>query len=91
MPDFVHLHTHSDFSILAGIANIDGLIRKAASMQMPALALTDSGNLFGAMEFYTKAARHNKEKDSKLRMRQKRSRWLTKEETKQTIISSQLS
>lgn len=52
---FVHLHTHSEYSILDGAAKIDDLIRKAQSYKMPALALTDHGNMFGAFEFYEKA------------------------------------
>jgi len=52
---FVHLHTHSEYSILDGAAKIDDLIKKAAQYNMPALALTDHGNMFGALEFYEKA------------------------------------
>lgn len=49
---FVHLHTHSEYSILDGSAKIDDLIEKALQYHMPALALTDHGNMFGALEFY---------------------------------------
>jgi len=52
---FVHLHTHSEYSILDGAAKIDDLIKKATQYNMPALALTDHGNMFGALEFYEKA------------------------------------
>jgi len=52
---FVHLHTHSEYSILDGSAKIDDLIEKALQYHMPALALTDHGNMFGALEFYKKA------------------------------------
>ena len=52
---FVHLHTHSEYSILDGAAKIDDLIKKAVQYNMPALALTDHGNMFGALEFYEKA------------------------------------
>ncbi len=52
---FVHLHTHSHYSLLDGLAKIDDLVRGAADMNMPALALTDHGNLYGAIEFYKKA------------------------------------
>ncbi|MBM3790371.1 MAG: DNA polymerase III subunit alpha, partial [Acidobacteria bacterium] len=55
MPEFVHLHTHSDFSLLDGGAKVDRLIDAAVSMGMPAMALTDHGNLFGAIRFHTKA------------------------------------
>ena len=52
MPGFVHLHTHSDFSLLDGAASVERLVAKARKMQMPALALTDHGNMFGALQFY---------------------------------------
>src|SRR5262245_10960684 len=52
---FVHLHNHSDYSLLDGACRLDRLIARAAAMKMPALALTDHGNLFGAVEFYDAA------------------------------------
>ncbi len=52
MPDFVHLHNHSDFSLLDGAASIHSLVAKAKALGMPGLALTDHGNLFGALKFY---------------------------------------
>jgi DNA polymerase III subunit alpha len=55
MSSFVHLHTHSHYSLLDGAATIDGLIEAARSHSMPAVALTDHGVLFGAIEFYKKA------------------------------------
>ncbi len=55
---FVHLHTHSEYSILDGSAKIDDLVNKAIHYKMPALALTDHGNMFGALEFY-KSALHS--------------------------------
>jgi DNA polymerase-3 subunit alpha len=55
--DFVHLHNHSDYSLLDGASPIPGLVAKAAAMKMPALALTDHGSLFGAVEFYQEARR----------------------------------
>ena len=51
---FVHLHTHSHYSLLDGLAKIDQLIEKAVEYEMPALALTDHGNLYGVIEFYKK-------------------------------------
>ena len=50
--DFVHLHVHSDYSLLDGCCRIDRLMDRAAALGMPALALTDHGNLYGAIEFY---------------------------------------
>jgi len=50
---FVHLHNHSDYSLLDGAAKIKPLVLRAIKLGMPALALTDHGNLFGAIEFYT--------------------------------------
>ena len=66
--DFVHLHVHSEYSLLDGAAQLEkiervdgqgkkekdvGLIARAAELGFPALALTDHGNLFGAIDFYT--------------------------------------
>ena len=55
-PRFVHLRLHSEFSISDGIVRIDQAVARAAADGMPALALTDLGNLFGLIKFY-KAAR----------------------------------
>ena len=52
MPDFVHLHTHSDFSLLDGAASIEDLVARAKACGMKALALTDHGNMFGSLRFY---------------------------------------
>lgn len=53
--NFVHLHVHSEYSLLDGACSLDDLISTAISCGMPALALTDHGNMFGAIEFYRKA------------------------------------
>jgi len=50
--NFVHLHVHSFYSLLDGAAPISALASRAKELRMPALALTDHGNLFGAIEFY---------------------------------------
>ena len=52
---FVHLHLHSQYSLLDGAIKIEPLFERARSLGMPAVALTDHGNLFGAVEFYEKA------------------------------------
>ncbi len=49
---FVHLHTHSEYSLLEAACRIKAIAKKAADYQMPAAALTDNGNMFGAIEFY---------------------------------------
>jgi len=53
--DFVHLHVHSQFSLLDGAIKIDELVTRAAELKMPAVAVTDHGAMFGAIEFYEKA------------------------------------
>jgi DNA polymerase-3 subunit alpha len=52
LENFVHLHVHSEYSLLDGACRIPELARRAAELKMPALALSDHGNLFGAIEFY---------------------------------------
>ena len=52
---FVHLHNHSDFSLLDGASRIEQMVDLAARYEMPALALTDHGNMFGAINFYKAA------------------------------------
>jgi DNA polymerase III subunit alpha len=51
-PPFVHLHCHSHYSLLDGASPIKGLVARAKELGMNALALTDHGNLYGALEFY---------------------------------------
>ncbi len=53
--DFIHLHNHTEYSILDGAINIDRLVKKAVELGMPGIAITDHGNMFGAIEFYQKA------------------------------------
>ena len=62
MLDFTHLHVHSQFSILDGAASIDGLLNKAMEYNMDALALTDHGNLYGALKFILATEKLKKEK-----------------------------
>ena len=52
---FVHLHCHSEYSLLDGANRIDDLIRRAQEFEQPALAITDHGNLHAAWEFQEKA------------------------------------
>ena len=50
--DFVHLHVHTQYSLLDGACLLDRLVEKAAACKLPALAITDHGNIFGAIKFY---------------------------------------
>ena len=53
--DFVHLHCHTQYSLLDAASKVDELIERALELKFPALAMTDHGNLFGAIEFYQQA------------------------------------
>ncbi|CAN5472250.1 DNA polymerase III subunit alpha [soil metagenome] len=55
---FVHLHVHTEYSMLDGASLLDGLFSRVAELGMPAVAMTDHGNLHGAFDFYAKAVRH---------------------------------
>src|SRR5256884_5750321 len=54
---FVHLHLHTEYSLLDGAVRMKELMKKAVEFGMPAVAVTDHGNLFGAIEFYQEATR----------------------------------
>ena len=54
-PPFVHLHVHSEYSLLDGACHLDDLCQRAVELGQPAIALTDHGNLFGAVDFYKAA------------------------------------
>ena len=53
--DFVHLHVHTQYSLLDGTIRLDDLFKKVKQHQMPAVAMTDHGNMFGAISFYQQA------------------------------------
>ncbi|HPC03437.1 MAG TPA: DNA polymerase III subunit alpha [Syntrophales bacterium] len=55
---FVHLHLHSQYSLLDGAIRIDELLQAAREFKMPAVAVTDHGNVYGAVEFYQKAYKY---------------------------------
>lgn len=55
MPDFVHLHVHTQYSILDGAAAIKPLLKRAKELGMPALAITDHGNMYGVKNFHDTA------------------------------------
>ena len=67
MIDFVHLHVHSQYSILDGQASIQRLVDKSLSDGMQGIALTDHGNMFGIKEFCNYVGKKNKEIKSKLK------------------------
>ena len=52
---FVHLHVHTEYSMLDGAAKVGPLLREAATLGMPAVGMTDHGNMFGSYEFFQQA------------------------------------
>lgn len=59
MLPFIHLHVHTQFSVLDGQASVPALVDKAIEDGMPGLAITDHGNMFGIKEFYNYAKKKN--------------------------------
>lgn len=59
MPDFSHLHVHTQYSLLDGAADVAGLLNKARNNNMKAVAITDHGNMFGVFKFVAEAAKMN--------------------------------
>ncbi|SDJ90700.1 DNA polymerase-3 subunit alpha [Catalinimonas alkaloidigena] len=59
MPQFSHLHVHTQYSLLDGATNISNMMKKAQADNMPAVALTDHGNMFGAFKFVAEASKYN--------------------------------
>ncbi len=55
MSQFVHLHLHTDYSLLDGACDVDKLVKRVKELGMPAVAMTDHGNVFGAVNFYNAA------------------------------------
>jgi DNA polymerase III subunit alpha len=60
-PPFVHLHVHSEYSVLDGFSNIRDLLERAIELEQPALAITDHGVMFGVLSFYQQAMEIRKE------------------------------
>ncbi|HAP67102.1 MAG TPA: DNA polymerase III subunit alpha [Nitrospinae bacterium] len=56
--DFVHLHLHTQYSLLDGAIRLDSLLKKASEYKMPSIAMTDHGNMFGAVDFYQTAKKY---------------------------------
>jgi len=59
MSEFIHLHVHTQYSLLDGACRIKSLIEKCKEYQMSAVAMTDHGNVFGAIDFYQNAVAAN--------------------------------
>ena len=57
MSSFVHLHVHSEFSLLDGLARLPDLCQRAKELGMPALALTDHGQMYGTIKFHRAATK----------------------------------
>ncbi len=58
MAEFVHLHLHSEYSLLDGASDLEKLVKRAKELNMPAVAVTDHGNIFGAFHFLEYAKKH---------------------------------
>lgn len=56
--NFVHLHVHTEYSLLDGASRISGLVQRAKELNMPAIAVTDHGTMYGIIEFYKQAKKH---------------------------------
>ncbi|MFI5219780.1 MAG: PHP domain-containing protein, partial [Bacteroidia bacterium] len=64
---FSHLHVHTQFSLLDGAADISALFKKAVADKMPAIAITDHGNMFGVFNFVAEAAKINKDNPNSIK------------------------
>ncbi|MDZ4744178.1 MAG: DNA polymerase III subunit alpha [Verrucomicrobiota bacterium] len=62
---FAHLHLHTEYSLLDGFVRIPDLMKKARALDMPAVAITDHGNMFGVVEFYQEAQKEFKSAQAK--------------------------
>lgn len=58
MPNFVHLHNHTEFSLLDGASRVEDLVKRAKEFGMPAVAITDHGSMYGIIDFYKQAKKH---------------------------------
>lgn len=76
--NFVHLHLHTQFSLLDGALHIDKLFKRCQEMNQPAVAMTDHGNLFGALEFYKAAVKLSDPKADPFDFIKKGGKWAVK-------------
>ncbi|GHV02554.1 DNA-directed DNA polymerase [Clostridia bacterium] len=67
MRPFVHLHLHTEYSLLDGAVRLDKLFSACAEAGMPAVALTDHGNMFAALKFFEAAGKHNEKSEHKVK------------------------
>ena len=70
-PDFVHLHVHTDYSLLDGCSRIDRLMDRASALGQKAIAITDHGNLFGLFDFWSQASKPPADEKTKQPLRNK--------------------
>ena len=56
MSDFVHLHLHTEYSLLDGACRIEEMLDQVSALEMPAVAITEHGNLFSAIRFHDEAS-----------------------------------
>ena len=81
MEPFVHLHLHTQYSLLDGQTAIDTLLDKAIKDKMPAIAVTDHGNMFGIKEFYNKTKKRNSKPQGAIKSCKKKIAELRKQES----------
>ena len=67
MTDFVHLHLHTEFSLLDGACRIEELLDQAVELKMPAVAITEHGNMFSSVMFHDQARKRGHQADPRLR------------------------
>ena len=66
MRDFVHLHLHTEFSLLDGACRIEEVLDQAVRLNMPALAVTEHGNMFSTIMFHDQARKRGDQTDPRL-------------------------
>ena len=72
MSKFIHLHVHTQYSILDGASSIKGLVDKAISLNMKGIAITDHGNMFGVKEFVNTVSKANEKHLGEIKELQKK-------------------